>query len=285
MHSKLSLFFAQAVDNDGDVITIILLLSDILFEELSPFQKDWWDGFNLVIKIRIMDASLNQLLTKEKRNGNESQRRIVLGFYSLATFSRGLPDIVSGVIAPRHHLECWMRLIVILVCESSGKSSDTPASTLRKWALKLHMATSAAFRQWYPGGTNSMLNLCGSQMWFFVFSETLLSSTCFFRTMPTQFNQWRSTSYARIISASLQLFMGLTRMALRSISTITIMSFLPHWKRVGNWPIWLENVVSQTLYVLVYTLHTFLPWSWEKLHVLNEIGHSLVEHTFFLVWF
>ncbi len=40
---------------------------------------------------------------------------------------------------------------MIFVCGSSqshklgGKLSDTPVSTLRKWALTLHMATSAAF--------------------------------------------------------------------------------------------------------------------------------------------
>ena len=67
-------------------------------------------------------------------------------------------------------LDCGMRLMVILVCDSSqshklgGKSSDTLASTPRKWALKLRMAASAAFCLWHPGGTNSMLNLCVLRM-------------------------------------------------------------------------------------------------------------------------
>ncbi len=146
---------------------------------------------------------------------------------------------------------------MILVCGSSrshkvgGKLSDTPASTLRKWALKLCMATSAAFRRWHPSGTNSMSNLCVSWMWFFMFLDTLLSRTCFFGTMPAHFSHWRSASYARIISASLQLFMGSTRMALLSISTITMIYLLPRCNCVGNWPVWLENMVLRTLYVLV----------------------------------
>ena len=57
-----------------------------------------------------------------------------------------------------------------------GKSSATPASTLRKWALKFRIATSAAFCQWHPGGTSSMLSLHVSRMWVFMFSDTSLSS-------------------------------------------------------------------------------------------------------------
>ena len=184
-----------------------------------------------------------------------------------------------------------MRLIVISVCGSSwshrlgGKLLDTPTITLRKWALRLCMATSAAFRWWHPSGTNSMSNLCVSRMWYFMFSETLLSSTCFFETMPTCYSRWRSASYARIISASLQLFMGLTRMALLLISTITMMYLLPCYTHIGNWLVWLENMVSCTLYILVYTSPTFFPWIWEVLHVLIGRGFSLVERMFFLVWF
>ncbi len=54
-----------------------------------------------------------------------------------------------------------------------------------------------------------------------------------------------------IISASLQLFMGSTRMALVLISTITMIYLWPCCDHVGNWPVWLENMVSCTLYVLV----------------------------------
>ncbi len=65
-------------------------------------------------------------------------------------------------------------------------------STLKKWALKLRMATSAAFCLWHPGGTNSMLNLCVSRMWLFMFSETSLLSTCFLGTMLACFSWLRS---------------------------------------------------------------------------------------------
>jgi hypothetical protein len=150
-----------------------------------------------------------------------------------------------------------MRLIVISVCGSSqshklgGKLLDTPVITLRKWALKLRMATSAEFSQWHHGGTNSMSNLCVSRIWVFMFLDTLLLRTCFFGTMPAQFSHWRSASYARIISASLRLFMGSTRMALLSISTITMIYLLPCCDCVGNWPVWSENMVLHTLYILV----------------------------------
>jgi hypothetical protein len=67
-------------------------------------------------------------------------------------------------------LDCHIRLIVILVCGSSrsqrfgGKSLVTPAKTLRKWALKLRMATSAALHLWQPGGPNSISSLHVLQM-------------------------------------------------------------------------------------------------------------------------
>ncbi len=62
-------------------------------------------------------------------------------------------------------VDCKIRLIVILVCGSSwshrfgGKLLATPAKTLRKWALNLHMATLAALHLWQPGGTNSISSL------------------------------------------------------------------------------------------------------------------------------
>jgi hypothetical protein len=67
-------------------------------------------------------------------------------------------------------LDCQIRLIVILVCGSSqsyrfgGKLLATLAKMLRKWALKLCMATSAALRLWQPGGTNSISSLHVSRM-------------------------------------------------------------------------------------------------------------------------
>ncbi len=45
-----------------------------------------------------------------------------------------------------------------------GKSSATPAKTLRKWALKLRKATLAALYLWQPGGTNSISSWHVSRM-------------------------------------------------------------------------------------------------------------------------
>ena len=55
-------------------------------------------------------------------------------------------------------LDWQSKLIVILACERSfshsfmGRSGAMPARMLRKFALKLLMATSAAFLRWQPGG-------------------------------------------------------------------------------------------------------------------------------------
>jgi hypothetical protein len=59
---------------------------------------------------------------------------------------------------------------VISLCGSSqsqrfgGKLSATLVKMLRKWALKLHMATLAALCLWQPGGTNFISSLHMSQM-------------------------------------------------------------------------------------------------------------------------
>ena len=117
---------------------------------------------------------------------------------------------------------------MILVCGSSlshelgGKLSAVPASTLRKWALKLRIATSAALRLWHPGGTNSSENLYLSLICSFIFSDISLSNTCFLGFIPARWRRLTSVSYARIISASFLLFIGSTKMALLSISTITM---------------------------------------------------------------
>ncbi len=108
---------------------------------------------------------------------------------------------------------------------------------------------------------------------------------CFLETMPACFNQSRSALYARIILASLPFFMGSKRMALLAISTITMMYLLPQRDWMGNWPVWLENMVLRTMYVWVFTLRTFLPWRWEVSYVSIGVALTLVDRTFFLVWF
>jgi hypothetical protein len=39
------------------------------------------------------------------------------------------------------------------------------------------------------------------------------------------------------------------------------------------------------MYVWMYMLHTFLLWRWEVSHVSNGAALTLVDRTFFLVWF
>jgi hypothetical protein len=118
-----------------------------------------------------------------------------------------------------------------------------------------------------------------------MFLDTSLSRTCFLGTMPAHLSWSRSAFYARIILSSLQFFMGSTRMVLLLISTMTMMYLLPRRYWMENWPVWLENVVSCTMYVWVYTLHTFLLWRWEVSHVSRGVAFTLVVRTFFLVWF
>ncbi len=138
-------------------------------------------------------------------------------------------------------LDCRNRLTVISAWGSNlsqscfGKSSATPARMLRKCALKLRIATSAALRLWQPGGTSS--SLYWLRMSSFIVSDTSLSNTCFCGMMLARFNRSISAWYARIISASLRLFMGSTTMPLLSMSTMTIMYLLPESDLVGNCPV------------------------------------------------
>ena len=136
--------------------------------------------------------------------------------------------------------DCRSRFRVISVCGSSlshkwsGNDSAVPASTLRKWDLKLRMATSAAFRRWHPGGTISKSNLYFSLICCFMFSDISLSRMCFRGWIFACCRRWTRTSYARIISASFRDFMGSTNIALLSISTSTMMYLCPRFDCLGN---------------------------------------------------
>ncbi len=107
------------------------------------------------------------------------------------------------------------------------------------------------------------------------FSNTSLSRTYFLETILTRFNRSRSGLYVHIILVSLWFIMGSMRMALLLISIITMMYLLPQRDQVRNWPVWLENMVSCTMYVWVYTLCTFLQWRWEVSHVSNGATFAL----------
>ena len=146
-------------------------------------------------------------------------------------------------------MDCCNRLSEISVCgrrrshNEGGKSSAAPANALQKRALKFRMATSAPFLRWQPGGTSSIAILYSSLIIVFVASDTLLSRMCFFGTIPACSNHVINTRYALASSWSFLLLMGLTKITLLSILTMTIMYLLPHWDRVGNHSVWSENTV------------------------------------------
>ena len=97
----------------------------------------------------------------------------------------------------------------------------------RKWALKFHMATSAAFLRWQPGGVSFIAILYSSLIIVFIASGTSLSRMCFFGTIPACCKRVINTRYALASSWSFLLLMGSTKIALLSIFTMTIMYVLP----------------------------------------------------------
>ena len=114
---------------------------------------------------------------------------------------------------------------------------------------------------------------------------------CFFGTIPACSNRVMNTQYAL---ASLWLFlllMGWTKIALLSISTMTIMYLLPRWDRVGNRPVWSENTVLCMSYTRVNASYTFLPVSCDVLGssrgdcagCSHVVGLAFVDRTFFRV--
>ena len=97
--------------------------------------------------------------------------------------------------------------------------------------------------------------------------------------LPARRNRVISASYARIISASFRLVIGSTRIALLSISTITMMYLLPRCDLVGNCPVWSLNMVSLVLYTDMYTSRIFFP----RNVVVLDISSGLVDLTFLRV--
>jgi hypothetical protein len=85
--------------------------------------------------------------------------------------------------------------------------------------------------------------------------------------------------------------MGSTKIALQSISTMTIMYLLPCWDHVGKRPVWLENTVLCMSYTCVNTSHTFLPVSCDVLVSLrgdcvgcsHVVDLAFVDRKFFRV--
>ncbi len=71
---------------------------------------------------------------------------------------------VGGGIRLSNQIDLDVGLWEQPIPEVWGKLLATLAKTLRKWALKLHMAPSAALHLWQPGGANSISSLHLSQM-------------------------------------------------------------------------------------------------------------------------
>ena len=88
--------------------------------------------------------------------------------------------------------------------------------------------------------------------------------------------------YDRVSSSSLRLFIGLTSIALLSISTITMMYLFPSRERVGNRPVWSEKTVFLTSNTLVYTSRALCPCSVAVLGTLRGVCLGLVDLTFFI---
>ena len=71
--------------------------------------------------------------------------------------------------------------------------------------------------------------------------------------------------------------MGLTSIALLSISTITMVYLLPHCERVGNYPVCLDKSVFLTSYTLVYISCTLCPCSVTVLNTSRGVRSGLVD--------
>ena len=141
------------------------------------------------------------------------------------------------------------------------------------------------------GGASSTDILHSSLMIVFVASDTSLSRMCFFGTMPARCNRVINTLYAWASLWSLLLVMGLTKITLLSISTMTMMFLLPCWDCVGNRPVWSKHTGSHSSYTRVNTSHTFLPVSCDVVGssrgdcdvCSHVVGLGLVDCTFFCV--
>ena len=187
--------------------------------------------------------------------------------------------------------ECRNKLIVISAWGSNlshsedGKSCAVPERKLSKCALKLLMATSAAFLRWLPGGTSTVCILYSTCIIVFRDSDTSLSKMCFLGIISARRNLNIIVWYALVSSVSLRLLMGLTSIELLLISTMTMMYLFPLCKRVGNCPIWWDKTVFLTSYMLVYTSCTLRPRSVDVLGTSRGESFGLVYLTFFLDWF
>jgi len=125
----------------------------------------------------------------------------------------------------------------------------------------------------------------------FVASDTSLSRMCFFGTILARCKHVINTRCVLASSWLFLLVMGLTKIALLSISTMTMMYLLPHWDCMGNHPVWSENTVLHTSYTCVNTSHTFLPVSCNVFGssrgdcdgCSHVVGLGLVDQTFFCV--
>ena len=153
------------------------------------------------------------------------------------------------------------------------------------------MATSAVFLWWQLGETSSIAILYLSLMIIFMASDTLLSLMCFVGTIPACCKRVINTQYALASLWSFLLAMGLTKIALMSILTMTNMYLLLHCDCMGNRPVWSENTVLRMTYTCMNSSHTFLPVSCDVLGSSSGdcdswshlVGLDVVDCTFFCV--
>ena len=147
------------------------------------------------------------------------------------------------------------------------------------------MDTSAAFLRWVPGGTSSICILYSPCIIVFRGSDTSFSNMCFLVIISALCGISIILRYARVSSASLQLFMGSTSIALLSILTITMMYLFHRCDHVGNYPVWSEKTVFLTSYMLMYTSCTLHLYSVPVLVTSRGVSLVLVDLKFFLDWF
>ena len=145
------------------------------------------------------------------------------------------------------------------------------------------MVTSVGMRQWLPGGTSSMANLYLSLICCFMLCEISLSRMCFLGCTFACWSLLTSTSYALIIFLFLCDFIGLTKIMLLSMSTITIIYLLPCNEVCGNLPVQSENIVSLMSYVYVNISLTHFPLSIAA--ALHDSKGFLMECMFLHAWF
>ena len=97
--------------------------------------------------------------------------------------------------------------------------------------------------------------------------------------------QCKISRYARYILASVRFFMGVTRTALLSILTMTMMYLYPCCEWKGKRPFWSEYFLFLDSYALMEMSRSFFLWRFLALMVGSGMGLGFAEQTFWSDWF